>query len=56
MNHRRTGKIARLPAEIREQVNEYISQGWEYSRIIDWLTQQGHPNRLHLRLIAPNCT
>ena len=43
MNHRRTGKIARLPEEIREQVNEYLSQGWEYSRIIEWLTQQGHP-------------
>lgn len=43
MNHRRIGKIARLPAEVREQVNLYIHQGWEYPRIIDWLDQSGHP-------------
>ena len=42
MNHRRIGKIARLPAQTREQVNEMLYDGLEYSRIIDWLTQQGH--------------
>ena len=43
MNHRRIGKIARLPADIREQVNEMLDDGLEYNRIIDWLTEQGHP-------------
>lgn len=41
MSHRRTGKIARLPANIREQVNEKLDDGLEYNRIIDWLTEQG---------------
>ena len=43
MNHRRIGKIARLPADIREQVNEMLNDGLEYNRIIDWLNQQGFP-------------
>lgn len=43
MNHRRIGKIARLPANIREEVNEMLYDGLEYNRIIDWLNEQGHP-------------
>lgn len=43
MNHRRIGKIARLPADIREGVNEMLYDGLEYNRIVDWLTQQGYP-------------
>jgi hypothetical protein len=43
MTHRRIGKIARLPADIREQVNEMLHDGLEYNRIIDWLNEQGHP-------------
>ena len=42
MAHRRIGKIARLPAAIREEVNEFLNDGLEYPRIIDWLLQQGH--------------
>jgi hypothetical protein len=42
MSHRRIGKIARLPAAIREEVNLFLYDGWEYPRIIDWLVQQGH--------------
>lgn len=40
MNHRRTGKIARLPEEIRSQVNQFLDDGLEYRRIIEWLDQQ----------------
>ena len=50
MNKRRIGKIARLPADIRDQVNEFIFQGWEYPRIVDWLTQAGHPGILPINL------
>ena len=43
MNSRRIGKVARLPEDIRNQVNEMIADGVEYSHIIDHLTQLGHP-------------
>ena len=42
MIHRRS-KIARLPREIREQVNDYLDTHTEYQRILDWLADQGHP-------------
>ena len=42
MIHRRS-KIARLPREIREQVNQLLDDFAEYQRILDWLTDQGHP-------------
>jgi hypothetical protein len=44
MNHRRTGKIARLPEEIRNHVNELITDGVDYQHIIDYLTQAGFPD------------
>ena len=43
MNHRRNGKIARLPEEIRYHVNELITDGVDYAHIIDYLTQAGFP-------------
>lgn len=50
MNHRRTGKIARLPAEIREEVNEMLYAGVEYPRIADWLAEQGHPGFIPMNI------
>jgi hypothetical protein len=50
MNHRRTGKIARLPAEVRDQVNEMINDGLEYPRIIEWLAEQGFPGFVPMNL------
>jgi len=44
---RRRSKIARLPREIRGQVNEFLDDSTEY----DWL--DGH---LHLHQPAPSCT
>lgn len=41
MIHRRS-KIARLPREIREQVNESMDNHTEYQRILDWLAEHGH--------------
>lgn len=41
MIHRRS-KIARLPREVREQVNEFLDDAVEYQRILDWLAQNGH--------------
>ena len=43
MNHRRNGKIARLPEEIRDHVNDLITDGVDYPHIIDYLTQSGFP-------------
>ena len=43
MNHRRTGKIARLPEDIRNRVNELLDDGVDYPHIIDYLTQAGYP-------------
>jgi len=39
----RTGKIARLPLEIREEVNEMLRSGYKYNDIRDKLDQLGHP-------------
>lgn len=47
MNHRRTGKIARLPEEIRNELNEMLDDGVEYQRIIDWLAGKGFPGFKH---------
>jgi len=41
MIHRRS-KIARLPREIRDQVNEFMDNHTEYQRILDWLAERGH--------------
>ena len=40
---RRTGTIARLPREVRDQVNEMLDDGCPYDRIIEWLAAKGHP-------------
>jgi len=47
---RRTGKIARLPEEIRNQVNELLDDGIEYPRIVDWLSEQGYPGFNHMNI------
>ena len=41
MIHRRS-KIARLPRELREQVNESLDNHIEYQRILDGLAEHGH--------------
>ena len=47
MNHRRTGKVARLPENTRNQVNEFLDDGLEYQRIVDWLAENGFPGFTH---------
>jgi hypothetical protein len=42
-NHRRTGKVARLPAVIRHEVCLRFMRYEEYKNIIAWLVSQGHP-------------
>jgi hypothetical protein len=37
------GKIARLPAVVREQINEWIEDNLSYADIISRLEAQGHP-------------
>ena len=39
--HARTGKIARLPLEIREELNKRLLNGQEGRPLVDWLN--GHP-------------
>jgi hypothetical protein len=41
MIHRRS-RIARLPEDIRNQLNELLDSSTEYQRILDWLSGQGH--------------
>src|SRR5689334_3042045 len=36
------GKVARLPGKVRNQVNEFLYDGYSYTRIIAWLEEQGH--------------
>src|SRR5262245_29061500 len=43
MNNRRTGKIARLPKEIRNGVNLMLSDGSTYPQVIQFLEENGHP-------------
>jgi len=40
---RRRGKIARLPNELREEVNRLIQANTTSAKIIEFLTQRGHP-------------
>ena len=42
MNNRRNGKIARLPNDVREVVNQMIRDGAEYSEIVEELRVLGH--------------
>ncbi len=42
MSDRRTGKIARLPFEIRTEVNQWIRDGVPYAQIIAFLAARGH--------------
>lgn len=42
-NHRRTGKVARLPAAIRREICLRFTRYEEYKDIIAWLASQGHP-------------
>jgi len=41
MNHRQ-GKIARLAAVVRDEVNRMFQDGNPYNQIIAWLREQGH--------------
>ena len=40
---RRTGTIARLPREARDQVNKMLDDGCPYGKIVEWLAANGHP-------------
>ena len=37
------GKIAQLPGNIRNQVNELLYDGHSYPKIVVWLEEQGYP-------------
>ena len=39
----RQGKIARLPAEVRDHVSQLLHDGKPYRSIVAWLIEQGHP-------------
>ncbi len=41
--HRSYAKVSRLPAKIRNHVNEMLYDGISYTKIIAWLEEQGHP-------------
>jgi len=41
---KRVGKIARLPHEVRQQINEMIQDGVPYEQIIQTLQQRGYPD------------
>jgi len=41
--HRPYAKVSRLPAIIRNQVNEMLYDGVSYAKIVAWLEEQGHP-------------
>jgi len=42
MSERRNGKIARLPNEVREKVNQMLEDGVTYPRIVEHLASLGH--------------
>jgi hypothetical protein len=42
MSHPRNGRIAKLPEDIRNQVNEMLDKDIEYRRIIDFLQSKGY--------------
>jgi len=42
MNNRRTGKVARLPKDIRDQVNSRLRDGQTYTAIGTWLSDLGY--------------
>jgi hypothetical protein len=42
MNNRRTGKIARLPKELRDVVNLMLRDGATYQQVIEKLKDHGH--------------
>src|SRR5688572_24654061 len=46
----RQGKIARLPAPLRDQVCQSMHDGIRYRQIISTLAQQGHPGLTHSNL------
>jgi hypothetical protein len=41
--HSPKGKIARLPAKVRNELNERLYDGQAYNQIVAWLEAQGHP-------------
>jgi hypothetical protein len=43
----RQGKVARLPAAVRDQVSQLLHDGVRYRRIIAWLAEQSHPGFTH---------
>src|SRR5687767_5424549 len=42
-SHKRHGKVAQLPRELREQINQMLDDGSSYPPIIRWLADHGHP-------------
>src|SRR5688572_5008413 len=41
-SRRRCGKIARLPKDVRQELNTRLEDGQSYDDIIQWLTSAGH--------------
>jgi hypothetical protein len=46
----RQGKVARLPAALRSQVNQFMHDGTPCRKIIAWLADQGHSGFNHANL------
>ena len=46
----RQGKVARLPADVRDRVSQLMHDGTRYQQIIAWLAEQGHPGFTHSNL------
>jgi hypothetical protein len=44
MNNKRNGKIARLPDEVREMVNQNLKNGVSYPKLLEQLHGLGHPD------------
>ena len=47
---KRRGKIARLPKDLRAQLNSMLEDGAAYDDIIQWLADHGHPGVNHVNL------
>ena len=50
--NRQKGKVARLRAETRDQVNRMLDDGRPYQEIIGWLADRGAMQKA----VSPSCT
>src|SRR6185436_12805559 len=43
MSYHRTGTIAQLPRDVRDEVNRMLDNGCRYKAVVSWLEANGHP-------------